>query len=88
MSYAGKNLKFIRKQREWTQEEMANQLQIKRSLVGAYEEERAEPRLEVMESICSLFSISLEQFLFQDLSKENAIDINEDRKSTRLNSSH
>ena len=77
MSYAGKNLKFIRKQREWTQEEMANQLQIKRSLVGAYEEERAEPRLEVMESICSLFSISLEQFLFQDLSKENAIDINE-----------
>ena len=47
MSYAGKNLKYIRKQREWTQEEMANQLQIKRSLVGAYEEERAEPRLDV-----------------------------------------
>jgi len=28
MSYAGKNLKFIRKQRDWTQEELANQLQI------------------------------------------------------------
>ena len=68
MSYAGKNLKFIRKQREWTQEEMANQLQIKRSLVGAYEEERAEPRLEVQEAICALFNISLEQFLFQDMS--------------------
>ena len=70
MSYAGKNLKFIRKQREWTQEEMANQLQIKRSLVGAYEEERAEPRLEVQEAICALFNISLEQFLFQDLSQQ------------------
>jgi hypothetical protein len=46
---------------------MANQLQIKRSLVGAYEEERAEPRLEVMETICAKFSISLEEFLFQDL---------------------
>jgi transcriptional regulator with XRE-family HTH domain len=68
MSYAGKNLKYIRKQREWTQEEMANQLQIKRSLVGAYEEERAEPRLEVQEAICALFNISLESFLFQDLS--------------------
>ncbi len=67
MSYAGKNLKYIRKQREWTQEEMANQLQIKRSLVGAYEEERAEPRLEVMESICALFSINLEQFLIPRL---------------------
>ena len=73
MSYAGKNLKYIRKQREWTQEEMANQLQIKRSLVGAYEEERAEPRLEVQEAICALFNISLEEFLFQDLSlKGNA----------------
>jgi transcriptional regulator with XRE-family HTH domain len=67
MSYAGKNLKYIRKQREWTQEDLANQLQIKRSLVGAYEEERAEPRLEVMETICAKFSISLEEFLFQDL---------------------
>jgi transcriptional regulator with XRE-family HTH domain len=73
MSYAGKNLKYIRKQREWTQEEMAIQLQIKRSLVGAYEEERAEPRLEVQEAICALFNISLEEFLFQDLSlKGNA----------------
>jgi transcriptional regulator with XRE-family HTH domain len=70
MSYAGKNLKFIRKQREWTQEEMANQLQIKRSLVGAYEEQRAEPRLEVQEAICALFNISLEEFLFQDLSQK------------------
>lgn len=70
MSYAGKNLKFIRKQREWTQEEMAQQLQIKRSLVGAYEEERAEPRLEVQESICALFNLSLEEFLFQDLSQK------------------
>jgi DNA-binding XRE family transcriptional regulator/phage repressor protein C with HTH and peptisase S24 domain len=53
---------------------MANQLQIKRSLVGAYEEERAEPRLEVMESICALFSINLEQFLFQDLSLTRSMD--------------
>jgi DNA-binding XRE family transcriptional regulator len=49
---------------------MANQLQIKRSLVGAYEEERAEPRLEVQEAICALFNISLEEFLFQDLSQK------------------
>jgi DNA-binding XRE family transcriptional regulator len=51
---------------------MANQLQIKRSLVGAYEEERAEPRLEVQEAICALFNISLEEFLFQDLSQKGS----------------
>jgi transcriptional regulator with XRE-family HTH domain len=77
MSYAGKNLKFIRKQRDWTQEELANQLQIKRSLVGAYEEGRAEPRLEVQEAICALFNISLEIFLFQDLSQMDEFDLNQ-----------
>jgi phage repressor protein C with HTH and peptisase S24 domain len=48
---------------------MAQQLEIKRSLVGAYEEERAEPRLEVQEAICALFNLSLEEVLFQDLSQ-------------------
>ncbi|HMP92152.1 MAG TPA: helix-turn-helix transcriptional regulator, partial [Phnomibacter sp.] len=43
MSFAGKNLKYLRKQRGWTQEDFAGKLGIKRSLVGAYEEERAEP---------------------------------------------
>jgi transcriptional regulator with XRE-family HTH domain len=68
MSNAGKNLRHLRKLRGWTQEEFANKLKIKRSLVGAYEEERAEPRLEVMEAICSIFKLSLEDFLFKDLS--------------------
>ncbi len=52
---------------------MANQLQIKRSLVGAYEEERAEPRLDVQEVIWAKFNISLEQFLFEDLSETGGL---------------
>ena len=55
MSYAGKNLRYLRKLRGWTQEEFANKLKIKRSLIGAYEEERAEPRLDVLESLCNIF---------------------------------
>jgi len=69
MSNAGKNLRYLRKLRGWTQEEFANKLNIKRSLVGAYEEERAEPKLEVMEQVCSLFKRTLEDFLFKDLSE-------------------
>ena len=70
MSHAGKNLKYLRKLRGWTQEEFSQKLQIKRSLVGAYEEERAEPRLEVLETICNLFKLSLEDVLLKDLSTE------------------
>lgn len=67
MSYAGKNLRYLRKLRGWTQEEFANKLKIKRSLVGAYEEERAEPRLDVLELLCNIFKLSLDELLLKDL---------------------
>src|SRR6476661_4007193 len=67
MSYAGKNLRYLRKLRGWTQEEFANKLKIKRSLLGAYEEERAEPRLDVLEMLCSIFKLSLDDLLLKDL---------------------
>ncbi len=70
MSFAGKNFKYLRKLRGWTQEDFANIVGIKRSLVGAYEEERAEPRLEVVETVCSIFKLSLEDVLLKELADE------------------
>ncbi len=68
MSLAGQNLKYLRKLRGWTQEEFANKLRIKRSLIGAYEEERADPRLDVLETIADMFKLSLDELLLKDLS--------------------
>ena len=68
MSVAGLNLKYLRKLRGWTQEEFANKLNIKRSLVGAYEEERADPRLDVLEIVSDMFKLSLDELLLKDLS--------------------
>ncbi len=68
MSIAGQNLKYLRKLRGWTQEEFANKLGIKRSLIGAYEEERADPRLEVLEILADMFKLSLDELLLKDLS--------------------
>jgi transcriptional regulator with XRE-family HTH domain len=67
MTFAGKNLRYLRRLRGWTQEEFANKLKIKRSLIGAYEEERAEPRIEVLEVIGSIFKLSLDELLLKDL---------------------
>lgn len=69
MSLAGQNLKYLRKLRGWTQEEFAGKLGIKRSLVGAYEEERADPRLEVLESVSDIFKVTLDELLLQNLSE-------------------
>ena len=68
MSQAGQNLKYLRKLRGWTQEEFSNKLGIKRSLIGAYEEERADPRLEVLEIIAEIFKLTLDELLLKDLS--------------------
>lgn len=68
MSQAGQNLKYLRKLRGWTQEEFSHKLGIKRSLIGAYEEERADPRLEVLEVIAEMFKLTLDELLLKDLS--------------------
>jgi len=68
MSIAGQNLKYLRKLRGWTQDEFAIKLGIKRSLIGAYEEERADPRLEVLEVLADIFKLSLDELLLKDLS--------------------
>lgn len=68
MSQAGQNLKYLRKLRDWTQEEFANKLGIKRSLVGAYEEDRADPRLDVMEKVCQMFKTTLDELMLKDMS--------------------
>jgi transcriptional regulator with XRE-family HTH domain len=67
MGIANKNLKYLRKLRGWTQEEFAVKLGIKRSLLGAYEEERADPRMEVLEVVCDMFKLSLDELLRKDL---------------------
>ena len=69
MATANKNLKYLRKLRGWTQQEFADKLRIKRSLLGAYEEERAEPRIDVLEVVCDIFKLTLDDILRKDLSE-------------------
>ena len=71
MSTAGLNLKYLRKLRGWTQEEFSGKLNIKRSLLGAYEEERADPRIDVLEITGDIFKLSLDELLLKDLSNQS-----------------
>ncbi len=84
MSQAGLNLKYLRKLRGWTQEEFANKLGIKRSLVGAYEEERADPRLDVLEEVADIFKLSLDELFLKDLSTESGSYLMKRRKQKMM----
>ncbi len=67
MKYACKNIRYLRKLRGFTQDEFANKLKIKRSLLGAYEEGRAEPNFDVLQQLSHIFKLSLDDLLTKDL---------------------
>jgi transcriptional regulator with XRE-family HTH domain len=79
MTTANKNLKYLRKLRGWTQEEFAQKLRIKRSLLGAYEEERADPRIEVLEAVADMFKLTLDELLRKDLTEHKGSYISKRR---------
>jgi len=84
MSTAGKNLKYLRKLRGWTQEEFAAKLKIKRSLLGAYEEERAEPRIDVLETAGDIFKLTLDELLRKNLNETRGGNYLAKRRAQKL----
>jgi len=63
------NIRFLRKKKGWTQDKFSKKIGIKRSLVGAYEEGRADPRLNNLLKIADIFDISLDNMLTKDVKK-------------------
>lgn len=67
MSLISENLKYLRKKINLTQEQMAAEAGIKRSLLGAYEEGRADPRISNLLKFADIFQMSVDQLVGQDL---------------------
>jgi len=73
MIHIQENIRFLRRNKAWTQEQLAEKLGIKRPLIGAYEEGRAVPKLLVIQQLSLLFGVSIDRLLTVDLSKEKTI---------------
>ena len=63
------NIKFLRKKEGYTQETFADVIGIKRSLVGAYEEGRADPRLNNLLKMSEVFGVSVDTIISKDVSR-------------------
>jgi transcriptional regulator with XRE-family HTH domain len=70
MSIISSNIKVLRKKRSLTQQQFADQIGIKRSLVGAYEEERAEPKYDLLKIIAAFFDISIDDFIKETITEK------------------
>lgn len=63
MSNISENLKYLRKKKGLTQQQFADVMEIKRSLVGAYEEERADPKYDLLKKIADFFELSIDDLI-------------------------
>ncbi len=70
MSNIPSNIKFLRKKKGLTQQQFADELGIKRSLVGAYEEERADPKYDLLKKIALFFDISIDDFINETIDEK------------------
>lgn len=68
-----KNLKFLRKQKGFTQEGLCEKLGIKRTMISAYEDGRSEPKLAGLQTLAEIFAVSIDDLLNRDLEKEGRI---------------
>lgn len=63
MANISSNLKYLRKKKGYTQQQYADLMEIKRSLIGAYEEDRAEPKYELLKKIAEHFDLTIDEFI-------------------------
>lgn len=82
MSNISSNLKFLRKKNGITQQQFADLMNIKRASVGAYEEDRAEPKYELLKKIAEYYSLSMDELAndtidekWKPVSKSNASNL-------------
>ncbi len=61
MSNISANLRFLRKKNNLTQQQFADIMEIKRASVGAYEENRAEPKYELLKKIADYYELSMDE---------------------------
>lgn len=75
MSLINSNIRYLRKQKGLTQDAFANEIGVTRSVIGAYEEGRAEPKIKTMQVMADYFGISMDQLIGVDLAEAAASHI-------------
>ena len=69
MNYSTSNIRHLRSLKGLTQEQFAQKLNVSRSRISSYEENRAIPPIDFLVEISNFFSISLDILIKNDLSK-------------------
>lgn len=78
MDYLSKNIKYLRKAKNLTQEDIANIVGKARSLISAWESDDREITAEDIVKLSKYFNVPMDALVGTDLSKESNNKINDD----------
>ncbi|TXE06943.1 XRE family transcriptional regulator [Algoriphagus aquimarinus] len=70
MKYLASNLRFLRKQKGITQNDLADQLDVQRTMISAYEDGRSEPKLLTLGKLSDVFEVGMEELLNHDIENQ------------------
>lgn len=84
MENISSNIKYLRKSKGLTQDQLADKIGVNRAMIGSYEEGRAMPKLQVLQTLVYYFGISLDDLVLRDLSIGNEPDGTMDARGTNL----
>lgn len=70
----GENLQYLRKHKEITQEQLAEQLEVSRQSVSKWESGQSYPEMEKLLQICSMFHCNMDTLMQGDISRAFAED--------------
>jgi transcriptional regulator with XRE-family HTH domain len=69
MTIVSNNIKYLRRLNGLTQEQFSRKIGIKRSLLGAYEEARANPNLDNLQNMAKIFGTTVDALIKTDIRK-------------------
>jgi len=72
-NYLSKNIRYLRKSRKWSQEELALKLGIKRSNIAAYESKNVEPRLGLILQMAKLFNVNMAELIRKNIEEAGGV---------------
>lgn len=67
MSKIARNIKHLRLLKNWSQGQLADEVELSRARIGSYEEGRAEPSIEVMVRLSHIFHVSIDALVKSNL---------------------
>ncbi len=65
----GLNIKHLRKDKDLTQDQLADKIGVNRAMIGSYEEGRAVPKIAVLQTLSAYFKVSIDHLVGLDLSQ-------------------